>query len=95
MRKHAGATNDIAKDAWSKGRILEIIRGNLLVKSVDVDVPQDMHADSSECSLNVIQPIVFGDEGYQFRVVRGSNDLLDEKKKIRQLAVPDGEIEMW
>ena len=36
----AGATNHGARNAWSKDPILELIRGNLLVKSVDVGVPR-------------------------------------------------------
>lgn len=95
MKKHAGAANDGARNAWSKAPILEIIRGNVLAKSVDLGVPQDIHADSNECSLNAMQPLFCGNEGYQFRVIRGSNDLLGDKKKIRKLAVPGGEIETW
>lgn len=95
ITKHAGETNEDAKEKWREGLVLEIMKGNLLAKSVDVDVPQDIHADGSHCMLNVIQPIVCGDEDYDFRVIRGSNDLLGVKEKINKLQVPGGEIETW
>lgn len=92
---HAGETKDIAKLEWRKGRILEIMKTNLLAKSVDVGVPQDIHADGSQCILNMIQPIVCGNDDYEFRVIRGSNDLLGKKEVMKELKVPEGEIETW